>query len=314
MADLTYRPYHDCDLPGLLALWEASGWGTLDEETWRRWFLETPHGPAIVVVALDGDAVVGQMVFAPSLLDAEGGPYRALRVAAPILHPSVRAGTARSRSHPTVRSLFVGLDAAAAAGYDVVYTQPERAWLAFFRWRVIAEHFTTITVGCSARPGDAGGAAPAGWRARPAAEFTEAHGALWEAARGAFPVACGVQRAPSWLRYRLGQHDVVEAHENGVLRGYVAVRRTDGLIMDAVAQDAEALSHTLATVAPAVHASPGRPFPALKAMRTAAWDGALAAAGFVDEPYTFVLAVCPLSDRFPAAATDPRAWYAVPAD
>ena len=309
---LAYRPYLNADLPGLLALWEASGWGAMDEATWRDWFLTTPHGPAIVIVAVDGDDILGQMVFTPALLDAEGGPYRAVRLAAPILHPSIRRGSARSREHPAVRLFFAGMDAAASAGFDVIYAQPERVWLAFFRWGFAAEHFATIELGCSARTVEAA-ALPSGWRAEPATAFSEAHRALWEAARGAFPIACGVQRTPPWLRYRIGAHAVVEMWQGDALRGYVAVR-DDGLVMDAVAATPAALAEVLAATVPAAAAFPDRSFSALKVMRTEAWAAPLAQAGFGEEPYSFVLAVCPLSERFPAAAADPAAWYAVPAD
>ena len=310
---LTYRPYRDTDLPGLLALWEASGWGPIDEATWRQWFLQTPHGPALVVVARDGDAVVGQMVFAPSRLDAGGGPYRAARVAAPILSPSVRAVSARSPDHPAVRLCLEGIDAARDEGYDAVYSLPDRAWLPIFRWGVFAELFNTTEVGCAARELSPGAPAP-GWRATPTSAWTDRHRELWDAARGAFPVACGVRRTPDWLRYRLGGHDVVDVREGEVLRGYAAVRRSDGLVMDAVAGGEHALARTLDAAAHAAASRPDRSYPALKAMRTPAWAGALAASGFGDDPYRFVLAVCPLSDRFPAAAADPAAWYATPSD
>ena len=308
---LTYRRFHEDDLPGLLALWEASGWGTLDEETWRSWFLDTPHGPATVIVALDGADVAGQMMFTPSLLDAKGGPYRAVRVAAPILHPGVRTGSARSPNHPAVRLCLAGIDAAREDGLDAVYSLPERAWLPIFRWGVFAELFESIEIGCVARD-LARGAAP-DWRAAPADEITDEHHALWDTARAAFPVACGVRRTPAWLRYRLNGHDVFDVREGGALRGFAAVRRTDGLVMDAVAEDPDALGRTLAAVA---HAASGteRDYSALKAMQTGAWSSALDSAGFEHDPYRFVLAVCPLSDRFPTAAAIPEAWYATPSD
>ena len=309
---LTYRRFQEDDLPGLLALWEAGGWGAIDAPTWRSWFLETPHGPATVIVALDDGDVAGQMMFTPSLLDAEGGPYRAVRVAAPVLHPDVRTGSARSPDHPAVRLCLAGIDAARDDGVDAVYSLPDRAWLPIFRWGVFAELFESVEVGCAAR--SLGGGAGPEWRAEPAGELGDEHQALWDAARGAFPVACGVRRTPAWLRYRLGGHDAFDVRERGALRGFAAVRRTDGLVMDAVAEDPDALGQTLAAVAHAAGDGAGRDYPALKAMRTEAWAAPLEAAGFGRDPYRFVLAVCPLSDRFPTVAADPTAWYATPSD
>ena len=313
MSALAYRPFRDDDLPGLLALWEASGWGALDEATWRQWFLTTPHGPAIVIVALDGDTVEGQMVFTPAVLDADGGPFQAVRLAAPILHPSIRKGSARSLAHPAVRLFKTGAAAATAAGYDAIYAQPERAWLPFFRWGPIAERFGSTEFGCAALELDAT-PAPEGWTAALADGFGDEHEALWDQARTGFETACGVRREAPWLQYRLGSHAVVEARAGDVLQGYAAVRQSDGLLMDAVAATPQTLARTLVTVASAVAAIPDRPFGALKAMRTPAWAEALQAAGFHEDDYRFAAVVCPLSDRFPAAAVDPAAWYAVPAD
>ena len=313
MADLVYRPFQDADVPGLLALWEASGWGALDEDTWRQWFLTTPAGPAVVVVALDGDAVLGQIVFAPSLLDADGGPYQAGRVAAPILHPSIRKGIPRSARHPVIRLFLAGVEAARGAGWDAVYSQPDRAWLPAFRVGVLGEHFRTIPVGCAALDLDRASAADGG-RAVEASGFDERHAALWTSALAASTAACGVRRTPAWLRYRLGGHDLFEVHDGDALRGYAAVRPSDGLVMDAVAASEADLAATFQATARTVAERPDRPYPALKAMRTAAWQAPLAEAGFTDDDYTFVVAVAPLSDRLPRPAADPAAWYAVPSD
>ena len=64
---LTYRLFEDGDLPGLLRLWEAAGWGTLAPEQWREWFVNGPHGPWLVTVGVDEHGeVAAQEMFAPS--------------------------------------------------------------------------------------------------------------------------------------------------------------------------------------------------------------------------------------------------------
>ena len=308
---LTYRPYRDSDVPGILALWEASGWGALDEETWRAWFQTTPSGPAIVTVAHDGEAIVGQMVFSPADVDVDGAAYRAVRLAAPILHPGLRRGSARSLAHPAVRLFKTGAEAAASAGYDAIYAQPERAWLPFFRWGPIADAFRTATFGCAALA--LGGAPGAdGLQARPSTGLTEAHAGLWDGALGAFGAAAGVRRDLARLRYRLGPHLVLDVVDGDRLVGLVAVRPSDGLVMDALAATPGALARALAAAAAGLVDRPDVAFPALKAMRTPAWAPALDAAGFAPDPYEFVLVVNPLTAR--AAALAPGGWYAAPAD
>lgn len=310
VSDLTYRPFQDSDVPGILALWEAAGWGTLDEATWRQWFQQTPNGPSIISVALDGDRLLGQMVFTPAVIDTEAGAFRAVRLAAPILHPDLRKGSARSLAHPAVRLFLTGAETAAAEGYDAIYAQPERAWLAFFKWGPIAEAFRTATFGCAALPLD-GLEAPS-LDVRVSDGFTEAHTDLWDGALDRFDAFAGVRRDAIRLRYRLSQHRVLDVRDGDRLVGYVAVRPEDGLVMDALADTPEALGDVLRAAAGALAASGEAPFPALKAMRTSAWASPLDAAGFQSDDYEFVVVVNPLSPDF--AAADPEAWYAVPAD
>ena len=50
---LTYRLYQDADLPGLLRLWEGTKLGALSPELWRQRYVDAPHGPSLISVAVD---------------------------------------------------------------------------------------------------------------------------------------------------------------------------------------------------------------------------------------------------------------------
>ncbi|HEV2763433.1 MAG TPA: hypothetical protein VGV38_10695, partial [Pyrinomonadaceae bacterium] len=136
---LTYRLFEERDLPSLLRLWEGAGWGALTPEQWRSWFVETPNGQALVVVAVDASGeVVAQEMFMPSRVWTEGREVRALRFSAPILNKELRGESLRRAEHPTVELYKVAAREAARAGFSVVYSLPEYAWLPVFR---LAERF-----------------------------------------------------------------------------------------------------------------------------------------------------------------------------
>jgi hypothetical protein len=105
--ELTYRLYEEKDLPHVLRLWEeSSGWGAITEEQFHQWYLNTPYGPCIVIVASDeDDNVVGQLVFTPSHVQVTNKVLKAVRAAAPILHESFKGGKIHNTNIPFLRCL-----------------------------------------------------------------------------------------------------------------------------------------------------------------------------------------------------------------
>ncbi len=78
---IVYRQYEEKDLPSLLKLWEEeSGWGGLTIEQFNSWFINTPYGKSIIVVAENAAGkVIGQIVYAPSRMMVDGTEIKSLR-------------------------------------------------------------------------------------------------------------------------------------------------------------------------------------------------------------------------------------------
>ncbi|HEU0012808.1 MAG TPA: hypothetical protein VFQ45_03955, partial [Longimicrobium sp.] len=244
---LAYRPFRDGDLPGVLRLWEEeSGWGAITPEKWRRWYVDRPDGPCLVMVAEDGGGrVAGQLVFAPAVVRVDGEPVPAVRVGAPIVERARRRRSVRHPEHPATRLYREGARAAAAAGFRLLYAVPEHGWLPFFRW---LGGFAQADPGCLAvAPSPAAAGRARGLRAAPSAGFGAEHDVLWEQAASSFPVRCGLERGADRLRHRIGGHRVLEARDaGGALAGYVAVDRRTGLLVDVLARGPDELAPVLA--------------------------------------------------------------------
>ena len=259
MESLSYRLFEQSDLPGLLRLWdEHSGWGSISEQQWRQWFLETPQGSCLVAVALDEKGeVAGQEVFTPAYLEVAGKKLRALRVSAPILRQDLRRASIRQLSHPVVQLFLTARNAALASGFDVIYGLPDHAWLPFFRWmtRVGLPRFEEAEFECMNLRLDVDSvsalnevAARADLEAQPAASFGGDYEELWCKAKSAFPVTCGVIRDANWLKFRNGGRITVEVRHRGTreLVGYVAFKRQTMLLADILTREPRSLSPVLA--------------------------------------------------------------------
>lgn len=318
---LAYRPFRDGDLPGVLRLWEEeSGWGAISEERWRKWFVDRPDGPALVMVAESGDGeVAGQLVLAPTRVRLDGEDVEAVRVGAPIVDRARRRRSVRHPEHPATRLYRAGAQAAAERGFRLLYAVPEHGWLPFFRW---LGGFAEADLACrsvDAAPARTVAAELAGGlRAAPGDGFGAEYDALWEQAAAALPVRCGLQRDAARLRYRIGGHLVLEAREQmgGALAGYAAVNRRTGLLVDVLARTA---GETTAVVAAALgwlgEAAEGEAaVRALKAMETPVLRPALDALGFVPVDYRFAFVCTALDPSLAADRIHPERWYLAPGD
>src|SRR5262245_58929456 len=319
---LTYRLARDEDLPGLLRLWEEqSGWGGITADQWRRWYVQTPHGPCIVTVAEGPEGeVVGQEVFTPSRLLIDGLEVRAFRLSAPILRKDLRRVSLRKVDHPVIGLFMAGKEAAIAGGYGLIYALPDHAWLPFFRWgpRWGLPRFADIEFGCVAAPvippprGEVSSLA-----AGPIGPLGPEYEALWETARDAFHFKCAVVRSSEWIGYKNGGHIGLEVRDptDGALVGYVAIARRTSLLVDLLARRPEEVGPVLAaTVRWLAARAAGEQPDRIKAMEPPVLRRALRELGFTPETYTFALVCHALDPRLPAEDDLVRRWYAMPGD
>ena len=324
---LTYRLFHDADLPGLLRLWEEAGWGTLTPEQWREWFIYGPQGPSLVTVATDeqGD-VVAQEVFAPSRAVVGGREVGALRVSAPILREEIRGGSLRDAAHPIFGLLKAGEAAAAARGFSVIYSLPEYGWLPVFRIlpRVGIPRYGEAAYACVSTPIDAALAPEIervanGLETHSVTQFEEEYEGLWRQAKETFPIDYGVVRDPAWLRFRNSGRITVEVREaaTGRLVGYSATKKQTGLVADLLAREPGELKCVIAATLRWL-ATNRSDLPAglthLKVMRTSALAPAVDALGFTPTDYRFAFFCKAFDSTVPVEDVAPERWYILPGD
>ncbi len=325
---LTYRLYQNADLPGMLRLWEeSSGWGTLTPEVWRQWYVDTPQGPCVVVVAVDaGGDIVGQMVFTPSLVLVDGTLVLALRLSAPILRKDLRRVSLRSVDHPVVGLYLAGMKAAITQGYRLVYGLPDPAWFSFFQWsaQFDALRFAVAEYVCVARTiaqtahdveREDGGLA-----ARLVTDFGMRFDDLWQSAQETFPIDCGIVRSAASLKYRHGGHLVLEVHDaqDDALVGYTAIKPQTALLVDILARRPADLVPVLAATRDWLvrerRAGLSETLSTLKAMETPTLRPALRALGFTPVEYRFVFICKSLDPHLTDQTTTPEHWHIMPGD
>ncbi len=322
MEAFEYRLFQEQDLPSLLRLWEEAGWGVLTEKQWRAWFVDTPQGPALIVVAVNAAGeVVAQEVFMPSRIRIGDKVVRALRVSAPILRENLRGESLRRRDHPVIGLYLAAAEAAAELGFSVVYSLPEYGWLPVFRIleRFGVPRFAKATYGCATlRLDDVRSSTAKGpLVARPISEFGAEYDQLWACASESFPIGCGVVRDSGWLSFRNGGRIALEVrHErDGSLVGYTATKKQSGLLADVLARHPEDLTGVIA----ATHSwmancdEVTRSLTHLKVMKTTALEAAINKLGFDEEDFKFAF-TCNTFDPSLTMEIAPERWYLMPGD
>jgi hypothetical protein len=310
---ITCRPFRPTDMPAVSRLWaEEAGWGELTAEKWTEWFERTPYGPCLVLVAEAASELVGQIVFTPTMVQADDLTVPAMRISAPIVRRAFREGSIRSLSllHPAIKLWWDGLVTAAATGTQLVYTLPDASWKPILS---LSGRFRIAEFECWEAAGPVA-AGPGRWRTIGCNGFGAEHEQLWEDARARFGFGCGVRRTSAWLSYRLAgclTRNIFDP--DGRLAGWLSIHATSGLIQDVVARDQEALVQVL--WAGSAMAGEGAASPSVvKLMVTPTLRAAAAAAGFTPANYPMPFAVDVLDPRLDPAQFTPDRWHSVPSD
>lgn len=258
IAKLTYRIYKDGDMEGVLQLWGLySGWGAITEQQFNEWYINTPYGRCLIVVATnEEEQIVGQTVFIPTMFNINSVVVKAYRVSSPILNNSCHKISIRNGNHPAHAMFNLGVKIGKQQGYRFVYGFPAPGWIplikAFARYglpegevlsydcfSVSLEEdmiFNIQNIKISICLSDH--------------NFNEEWDQLWNDTVKQFPMKGGVKRHRKWLSWKLkGQH-VFEARnkDNHQLFGYVAIQKNSGLLIDMLARTKGDLEEILIAV------------------------------------------------------------------
>jgi hypothetical protein len=256
--DLTFRLFQPQDTAGLLQLWKnESEWGDLTEKQFDDWYINTPYGECLIIVAVnEKNCIVGQEVFTPSKIYVRGQEKKSIRLSAPILAKELRASVI-SGAHPTLEMFKLGVTAAVEAGYGIIYGFPAIAWLPFIRYvapqvglnpgKFISAQLQSYELFLKSSS-DGELKTDTNTEVSLVSEFGEDYDFLWESAKKDFPINCAVARNSNWLRWKLGGHKVLNVHRAGELIGYAAIREADGLLVDALAGNGQNLETTVTAV------------------------------------------------------------------
>jgi len=236
----TCRRYQDSDKEDIMKLWqEESGWGAITLEQFDRWFINTPFGKCIIVIATNANnEVTGQIIFSPTEMIVDGKVIKSLRGSAPIIRSDYRERNLRTTDHPAFTLIKRGFEIAAEDGYQLVYSFPSYGWLGLLRTfpKVLPNFSESVSFECFAISLEATQtfSLDNNYEVNIVTSFTQEYEQLWNKAVVEIPLKCSIVRTPKLLKYILGGHLVFETRNTAdkSLVGYLAINKKTGLIVD----------------------------------------------------------------------------------
>lgn len=323
--NLLYRLYEESDRDGILRLWqEESGWGGLTIQQFESWFLKTPYGKCIIVVAVNNaDTIVGQIIYSPSRMMVDEKEIKSLRVSAPILSSAFRQGNIKDYNHPAFSMIRKGFELANDAGYQYIYSFPAFGWLGLLRLlpKFLPNPSDTAVFSCfSTALNDAKTFSTFKYKYNVVitSTFSKVHTDLWTNAVKNLPVKCGVVREAKWLQWVFGGHLVLEtrAASDNRLIGYMAIKKETGLIVDVLAGNETDLKEVFLHSINALHQQNTKripvPFTQLKGMITPHTKPILECIGYTKDNYRFAFGSYLLDTTIPFEKVQTANWYITP--
>ena len=324
--ELTYRLYEKKDIPGIISLWENhSEWGAITEQQFYEWYVDIPDGKCLVLVAEnENDEIIAQGSLIPANVSIEGTEVRSLRLSAPIVHKASRLSSVRNGDHVTFQMLKHSFEKAREMGFSLLYALPAVGWLGFLRilpqfglpnflytsfpcegislenegvWETINNNQDDVTV---------------------VGSFDDSYNELWKEAVNSFPIKCGVVRHSARLQWKISHHLVFEIRKAGKLKGYVAIKKEEGLLTDILARNPKDMSETLHASLKAIHVyNKNRfavPFKAVKLMMSPHMRSIVDPKICTSVNFQFGFACCPVKDSVDVNSILPENWYIMPND
>ncbi|MEO6636737.1 MAG: hypothetical protein ABIN25_00585 [Ginsengibacter sp.] len=323
-AKLNYRLYNDADKQAIMQLWEMeSGWGAITEQQFDDWFLNTPYGNCLSIVAVnDEDKVVGQIINSPSRIITNGREIKSLKVAAPVMRSDFRGMPLSNFDHPAFGMIKASFEIGFREGYQFAFGYPAFGWLAMFKSfpKIFPNPMETISLDCFAisledaatfrHPGTT-------HTINIGNSFSKEYSVLFEEAVKEMNIKCTVKREPGWLGYVLADHLILELRNTeNILEGYAAINKKSGLLIDILAKNIETLAVTYQTVVFALHQhnpeSIKLPFNKLKGMLTGIAAASIEKIIYIKENYQFAYGGFLLDTSIPFEELTASQWYMTP--
>jgi hypothetical protein len=319
--NLTYRIFEKDDIGGILRLWaEESGWGAITEEQFNKWYLHTPYGECLIVLAIDEDKnIVGQQVFMPSTIFVSGNNLNAFRVLAPILSKKIRANI-RKKNHPFFEMHQAGLKEAIERKYSVIYGFPAHAWTPVLRLFPKAGLPKMEIAEFDCRSFSYQSVLPKTEKIKhlkisPIDRFEENFDELWNNAIANFPIECGVIRNSEWLNWKNGGRWSFAAHNSeNKLVGYLSIDKKTSLLADVLAETPEILEQMFETFCSFTAQNKQFGIQEFKVMKTNFMSPIIEKFGFSKVDFKFAFGCYSIDTNIPTEAIQPQNWYMMPND
>ena len=318
---IRYRECREEDLPAIRQLWrDDAQWGDITPEMWRQWYVDIPHGPALIMVGEQSDGkIIAQAAMTPYELAVGDTTHRVVHLAAPIVSRSMQNVFTPNVNHPVIRLLLACDKLARRRGIAAIFAMPRRAWLSLLKLapmvgvpRLPGATYRCFEIDLTGDPP----APPERVITQTIDHFGDAYDELWDAARRALPIECGIVRDPAYLNFHNGGHVCIEVRDRsgGQLVGYTAVRQ-DGQIVDMLPRDpswiAEILAGTRRHLMCHVDASRTTRMQTLRVMQQPLFTDALRALRFRQNRFRFAF-TCRVIDESLVDRIHPRFWYLTP--
>jgi len=322
---ITFRQSTEADKEAILSLWkEESEWGEITMQQFDKWFINTPFGKCIIVVAInEDDQIIGQIIYSPSRMIVDGTVIKTLRVSAPILRNSYRQGNIRSAEHPAFAMIRAGFRFAYEAGYQYIYTFPAFGWLGLLKLlpSFLSNPQEITSFDCfaiSMTTPQTFKELENSYTIKVAESFTEEYNELWNEAVLQMPVKCGITRNAAWLNWISGGHLKLELRttiENKLI-GYMTVKKESGLITDVFANNIENVERVFNYVVNALHHQNDKKiivgFTQLKGMLTTVTTPIVESIGYTKDNYRFAFGGYLLDTTIPFEKLQSDHWYMTP--
>ncbi len=323
---ITYRLYKDNDIPGILSLWENhSGWGAITEQQFNDWYISTPVGRCMVIVAENEmEEIVGQLSLIPAIISIDGRELKALRLSAPIIHKDFRLPDLRNRDHPAFQIMKCAIENAGGMGYSIIYGLPAVGWMGLLNMFPLfgLPDIITYSFGCTAisLKDDKVWETVSDSNAdvKIILSFDSSYDELWNEAAKSFPIKCGIVRHSWRLNWKNGHHLVFEVRKADQLVGYAAFRKKDGLLADILARNTEDLRTILFASLKSMHSGNVKRMPVsfeeIKLMVSSNIAPVLDHLNHRPVNFQFGFASYSLQPSINAGSILPENWYIMPDD